>query len=89
MSVVTIVRDNQALEGVASRLRSFCLVSIFKPDEVSMSSEEFGLTIRSVAELALVVSRAGDQLLDEGTIPTTAALRAFWQSSRRLQQRWL
>ena len=54
-----------------------------------MSSEEFGLTIRSVAELALVVSRAGDQLLDEGTIPTTAALRAFWQSSRRLQQRWL
>ena len=53
-----------------------------------MSSEEFGLSIRSVAELALMVSRSSGSLLDETEIPTIGALRLFWQSSRRLQKRW-
>jgi hypothetical protein len=64
----------------------------FNADEVSMSSEDFGLSVRSVAELSLIVSRGANSLLDDDsvpTLPTAAAVRSFWQSSRRLQQRWM
>lgn len=54
-----------------------------------MSSRNCGLSTRSLAELALVVSRVSRSMLDESAIPSPASIRMFWQSNRSLQQRWL
>ncbi len=54
-----------------------------------MSSHHCGLSTKSLAELALVVSRVARSVLDESAVPSAASLRSFWQSSRSLQQRWM
>lgn len=54
-----------------------------------MSSGNCGLSTRSLAELALVISRVSRSVLDESVIPSVASIRSFWQSTRTLQQRWL
>ena len=48
-----------------------------------------GLSTRSLAELALVVSRVSRYLIDESVIPSTASLRLYWQSNRSLQRHWM
>ena len=53
-----------------------------------MTSREFGLSVRSIAELAIVVARAAQDLIDEIQIPSARSLQLFWQNSRQLQQRW-
>lgn len=53
-----------------------------------MSQPERGLSARSLAELALIISRVARTCCDDSGIPSIASLRAFWQSSRLLEQRW-
>jgi hypothetical protein len=53
-----------------------------------MSSQNCGLSARSLAELALIISRVARSVLDESAAPSPESLRLFWQSSRSLQQRW-
>ena len=59
------------------------------PIEVSMTSREFGLSVRSIAELAIVVAHAAQDLIDEIQIPPARSLQLFWQTGRQLQQRWM
>lgn len=54
-----------------------------------MPSENCGLSARSLAELALVVSRMSRRILDESAVPCERSLRLFWRSTRALQQRWM
>ena len=54
-----------------------------------MSSQRFGLSAKSLAELALVVSQVARGVLEENIAPTSESLRGFWQSSRMLQKRWM
>jgi len=58
------------------------------PIEVSMTTREFGLSVQSIAELAIVVAHAAPDLIDEIQIPPARSLQLFWQTSRQLQQRW-
>lgn len=53
-----------------------------------MPLKEYCLSNRSLAELALVVCQSSERSLQDGTMPTTVALRKFWQSNRSLQRRW-
>jgi len=54
-----------------------------------MPSMNSGLSARSLAELALVISRVGSSILDESATPSHDSLKTFWQSSRSLEQGWM
>ncbi len=54
-----------------------------------MLSQNCGLSIRSLAELALLISRVTPDKLDESAVPSTASLKLFWQSSRSLERHWM
>ena len=54
-----------------------------------MSSQRFGLSAKSLAELALVVSQVARGVLEENSAPSAESLRGFWQSSRMLQKHWM
>lgn len=49
---------------------------------------EPGLTVKSLAEVAWLVSRAGRATIESGTEPSATSLRQFWQSARQLQRDW-
>jgi hypothetical protein len=53
-----------------------------------MSSAHRALTPRSLAEVALIVSRLTRNNFDGSTIPVTHVLRTLWQSTKSLEQRW-
>lgn len=53
-----------------------------------MRTVEVGLSVKSLAEVALLVSRVGrDVIADRQELPAPA-LREFWQRTRALQQHW-
>ncbi len=54
-----------------------------------MSSQRFGLSAKSIAELALVVSNAAPRIFEETKAPSSESIRGFWQSNRLLQKRWM
>ena len=54
-----------------------------------MSFQRFGLTARSLAELALVFSQAARGILEETKAPSSESIRGFWRSNRLLQTRWM
>lgn len=58
-------------------------------EEVRMSVESCGLSSRSLAELALVISRVSPDLLVQSDLPGTETLSQFWQSCRSLERRWM
>ncbi len=47
-----------------------------------------GLTVKSLAEVAWLVSRVGRQMIETQAEPSSAALRGFWQNTRQLQRSW-
>ncbi len=53
-----------------------------------MHSTEVGLSVSSLADVALLASRIGRIAIENQTEPPAAALREFWQQSRELQQMW-
>ncbi|MBS0205258.1 MAG: hypothetical protein JSS49_20325 [Planctomycetes bacterium] len=53
-----------------------------------MPMVEPGLTVKSLAEVAWLVSRLGPQMIASQAEPSSTALRDFWQSTRKLQQIW-
>ncbi len=53
-----------------------------------MSSQNRELSTRSLADLALIVSRVARNLLEESTVPSAASLRLFWECSRSLELQW-
>ena len=53
-----------------------------------MHPVEFHLTVRSLAELALLASRAGRDIIDHGREPSLESLRIFGQQTRALQKHW-
>ena len=53
-----------------------------------MRSVEVGLSVKSLAEVALIVSRVGRCVIADGQEPSPNSLREFWQQSRALQQHW-
>ena len=53
-----------------------------------MPSGNHGLSARSLAELALIVSRLARSVIDDSIVPSVGSLQSFWQNSRTLQQRW-
>jgi hypothetical protein len=53
-----------------------------------MTTVEPGLTVKSLAEVAWLVSRVGRQMIETQTEPSPAALRDFWQNCRSLQRGW-
>lgn len=53
-----------------------------------MPREDYCLSTRSIAELALVVCQSAERVLLDRTGPTSSNLRLFWQSSRSLQKQW-
>lgn len=57
-------------------------------DEACMLSVNSGISTRSVAELALLVSRLGQAHRHCDEPVSHDAIRIFWQSNRQLQQRW-
>ena len=54
-----------------------------------MSSQRFGLSAKSLAELALVVSQSAPGILDGTKTLPSESVRGFWQSNRLLQKRWM
>ena len=54
-----------------------------------MLSQRFGLSAKSLAEIALVVAQVGPGILEESSPPSSDSLRGFWQSHRLLQKRWM
>lgn len=73
---------------MAFRLRKLEIVSQAQHDEVLMLSTVHGISPRSLAELALVVSQRGHGAGGPGLLSSPTAIRAVWQSNRQLQQRW-
>ena len=53
-----------------------------------MPSVKPELTVKSLAEVAWLLSRIARQMVDSETEPDAIDLRLFWQSSRRLQRAW-
>ena len=53
-----------------------------------MRSVEVGLSVKSLAEVALLVSRVGRCVIADGQEPSSNSLREFWQQTRALQQYW-
>ena len=53
-----------------------------------MHSVEVGLSVKSLAEVALLVSRVGRCVIADGHEPSPNSLREFWQQTRALQQQW-
>lgn len=53
-----------------------------------MPSLDDHLSPRSLAEVALIISRVGPCLLDEGREPSAESRHTFWQSTRLLERRW-
>ena len=53
-----------------------------------MYSTEAGLSVSSLADVALLASRVGRIAIENQTEPSSASLREFWQQSRELQQMW-
>ncbi|WP_010588253.1 hypothetical protein [Schlesneria paludicola] len=53
-----------------------------------MDSSHRGVSARTVAELALVISKAARTHLNHSHKPSAASLKLFWQSSRSLEKRW-
>lgn len=53
-----------------------------------MPAVEQGLTVKSLAEIAWMLSRVGQHSIQNQTEPSPQALRQFWQSTRQLQQTW-
>ena len=54
-----------------------------------MSVESCGLSSRSLAEMALVISRVSPELLVQSAMPGIETLSQFWQSCRSLERRWM
>ncbi|MEI8022300.1 MAG: hypothetical protein WCH39_29080 [Schlesneria sp.] len=54
-----------------------------------MLSQRFGLSAKSLAELALVVSHAAPGILEETKAPSAESICGFWRSNRLLQKRWM
>ncbi len=54
-----------------------------------MLSQRFGLSAKSLAELALVVSQVAPGILEETKAPSSESIREFWRSNRLLQKRWM
>lgn len=53
-----------------------------------MPKVEPGLTVKSLAEVAWLVSRVGRQMIESQSEPSPQALRDFWQNTRQLQRSW-
>lgn len=53
-----------------------------------MPTVEPGLTVKSLAEVAWLVSRLGRQMIESESEPSSTALRDFWQTTRALQRTW-
>ena len=53
-----------------------------------MPTVEPGLTVKSLAEVAWLVSQVGRRMIETQTEPSSAALRDFWQHTRQLQRDW-
>ena len=53
-----------------------------------MPTVQPGLTVKSLAEVAWLVSRVGCRMIDEQVEPSSDALRGFWQNARQLQRVW-
>lgn len=53
-----------------------------------MPKVEPGLTVKSLAEVAWLVSRVGCQMIESQFEPSPQALRDFWQNTRQLQRAW-
>lgn len=53
-----------------------------------MHSVEVGLSVKSLAEVALLVSRVGRCVIADRHEPSPNSLREFWQQTRTLQQQW-
>lgn len=53
-----------------------------------MPKVEPGLTVKSLAEVAWLVSRVGRRMIESQSEPSPQALRDFWQSTRQLQKAW-
>lgn len=56
--------------------------------EVVMPAVEQGLTVKSLAEIAWLLSRVGQHSIQNQYEPSPLALRQFWQSTKQLQQTW-
>lgn len=53
-----------------------------------MRSAEVGLSVKSLAEVALLVSRVGRGMIEDAKEPSSNSLRDFWQQTRTLEQHW-
>lgn len=53
-----------------------------------MDSSHRGVSARTIAELALVISKAARTHLNNSHKPSDTNLKLFWQSSRSLEKRW-
>jgi len=53
-----------------------------------MPTVQPGLTVKSLAEIAWLVSRVGNPLIESQIAPSASAMRDFWQTTRELQRRW-
>ena len=53
-----------------------------------MCSVKVGLSVKSLAEVALLVSRVGRCVIADGQEPSSNSLREFWQQTRTLQRQW-
>ena len=53
-----------------------------------MPAQNRGLSPRSLAELALVLSRVAGSVVTEAAVPSGDSLRKFWQNCRTLERNW-
>jgi hypothetical protein len=53
-----------------------------------MPTVQPGLTVKSLAEVAWLVSRVGRRMVEEQIDPSSNSIRDFWQNTRRLQRDW-
>lgn len=53
-----------------------------------MPTVQLGLNVKSLAEVAWLVSTVAPQLISSKAAPRSVALKEFWQSTRTLQQHW-
>ena len=53
-----------------------------------MPTVQLGLNVKSLAEVAWLVSTVAPQMIASKAAPTSVALKEFWQNTRTLQQHW-
>lgn len=54
-----------------------------------MHTVENGVSVKTLAEIALLASRVGREVIADRREPSAGSLRQFWQQTRALQQHWL